>query len=60
MKDKDKDKSKEQLIRELKASRRKINEFEEAERDRHIEESIYGTLESSVRAGIYIVQDGKI
>jgi len=56
---KDKDKSKEQLLRELKASRREISEFEETERGRHIEESIYGTLESSVRAGIYIVQDGK-
>jgi len=57
---KDKDKTKEQLIRELNEVRRRISEFEEAERNRHIEENIYGTLESNMRAGIYIFQDGKI
>ena len=56
---KDKDIAKGHLIRELKEARRKLSEFEEAEKDRRTEESMYGTLESSARAGIYIVQDGK-
>ena len=56
---KDKDIAKGQLIRELKEARRKLSEFEEVEKDRRTEESMYGSLESSARAGIYIVQDGK-
>jgi len=55
----DKNKTKEQLIGELNALRLKVSDFEKAEKDLHIEESIYGSLESGARAGIYIIQDGK-
>ncbi|TFG37147.1 MAG: PAS domain-containing sensor histidine kinase [Syntrophobacterales bacterium] len=47
------------LIRELEEAKKKITEFEGAHRDRQIEEGILNYLESSVRAGIYIVQDEK-
>ncbi len=56
---KDKDIATGHLIRELKEARRKLSEFEEAEKDRRTEESMYGSLENSARAGIYIVQDGR-
>lgn len=53
------DREKESLIAELKEARRKITEYEEVLRDRDIEEGFYSALENIVRAGIYIVQDGK-
>jgi PAS domain S-box-containing protein len=47
------------LIAELTEARRKIAEHEGALKDREIEVGYYSALENIVRAGIYIVQDGK-
>ncbi len=53
------DKEKELLLAELNEARRKIAEYEKALKEREIEEGFYSSLENIVRAGIYIVQDGK-
>jgi PAS domain S-box-containing protein len=52
-------KKKELLTAELNEARRKIAEYEKVLKDREIEEGFYSALENIVRAGIYIVQDGK-
>jgi PAS domain S-box-containing protein len=53
------DKKEAALKAELKEARRTIAEYEGALNDREIEVGFYSALENIVRAGIYIVQDGK-
>jgi len=48
-----------ELKAELEEARRTIAQYEGALKDREIEIGFYSALENIVRAGIYIVQDGK-
>ncbi|MDD5234235.1 MAG: PAS domain S-box protein [Syntrophales bacterium] len=56
---KDRGKSKSELINELAYLRTQIGELRKSERDCLFEEGLYRSLESSSKAGIYVLQDGK-